>query len=415
MAIRPLGKVQSCTFLCTGVWYNSVARTVYMKRLAGLALVAAIAILVIAPSRTCLGAGYGTPAPTRGVNDEAPAISDDGRTVIWYHQARYDTRLCVATAPFEKPADTIKVDVLPWKAFGAVLSGNGQHVFWGGEVMHVQIVNGKFTAPERLPQVLAGSFGLCASSDGSRLAMLIDGPCTSNLCPSWRAVATAWLEDGAWRQSSCLTPTNTGSLAGALCMEPNGRVIFFGEDVYSEKGKQVEAVLENGTWTKTFIPMEGIQGRVCGASDRGLSVLVQKESQAAVGARKLFDYYVVRWANGTWRQAESLVQGVSYSLAEFSMSSSGDTLVLKSLVLAAESNTVTNTEFRACQFRNGVWTSPRKIFETSYSRLIGGSDICVSRSGAIALKLYNDRGRELIYFADQNAGTKEVNLSALVK
>jgi hypothetical protein len=136
--------------------------------------------------------------------------------------------LCALAAPFTGARGELFLGPAREPLPTVRLSGDGRHAFWNkdGRIWHASLDTVRFGQPAMLP-VEAGLFGLQCNADGSVLSMLIDGPNSPTLIPSYRAVVTAHRTGGRWTQQPPLTALEHGKLAKGTLLDGPGRYLVF--------------------------------------------------------------------------------------------------------------------------------------------------------------------------------------------
>jgi hypothetical protein len=344
-----------------------------------------------------------TPVPREGSFDTNPVISADGRTVAWFHRKGWDTRLLVARAPFRAPPRAVVLKLHPHAGVWPVLSGDGEHLFWarGGRVQHARLpARGPLVA--RTLDLKAGPFGLCASRDGTRLAMLVDGPPARGRSPGWRAVFTAALSGGSWRQEGPLTPTRHGADVYKLTMSAAGNRLVFIRD-----HRPFEAARRAGTWKVRRIRGMKPGHEVLGAalSARGDTLLAQVRRPA--GRRRVTELRVLRRVGGRWCLEQPAPRGKDELVFRPALAPDGGAI---SWVHRRYSGSkVSWTELRAARHRGGRWLPPVVLLRTSgYVQLLGAA---LGGHGSLVYSLSTGRDRfEVFYRRDLRPETKALKL-----
>jgi hypothetical protein len=173
--------------------------------------------------------------------DQTLRLSADGQTLVWVRVRKSKVSLCALAAPFTAARGELFLGPAIAPLPTVRLSFDGRHAFWNkdGQVWHASQKTSRFGQPAILP-VKAGRFGFQCNADGSVLSMLIDGPSTATISPSYRAVAIANRTDGGWIQPPPLTSLEHGKLADGTLLDGLGRYLIFKCDGHKQAVRSQE-------------------------------------------------------------------------------------------------------------------------------------------------------------------------------
>jgi hypothetical protein len=364
--------------------------------------------------------GEAPPSPTtvvpgrEGWHDTDPSISEDGKTIVWFHIAETDARICLATAPFESAPATLKVGT-PLGSYSPVVSGDGRLVFWAGrgeddapQLQRASIKDGKLLKPAPVTGVKAGWLGLCVSKDGSRVAFLEDGPPAPQVSPSWRAVRTALLKDGPPELSQYLTPRELRKHVDRLFMSSAGDTLAF-----VSEGRIMEAHLREGvSWDIKPIDVPGFKKPdLMGITPDGKTLLFANEfdSKAKDGGLQV-STYVMRNVGGSWQKPEKVAEEPWPA----AITSDGKTVVVTCFDRGPDGKAITRTSLQVVRFENGTWSKPSVLVERK-----GFADVyelALSPGGCLVWSWFAGSSEtektSLFYRKDLEPGTEAVDLSA---
>ena len=277
-------------------------------------------------------AAHGAQPPERPVLEASPLVQDpvdqtlqlssDGQTLVWVRVRESKVSLCALAAPFTGVRGELLLGPAREPLPTVRLSYDGRHAFWSkdGKVWHASLDTVRFGQPAMLP-VEAGLFGLQCNADGSVLSMLIDGPNTPTISPSYRAVVTAHRTGGRWTQQSPLTALEHGTLAEGTLLDGPGRYLIFTFEGHKQ------AVRSQQGWKVFPLEFSGYSVSPAALSADGRVMLLRgrkaDEQPARPEIANLSHIWLSRRARDQWQMPELVLRDREVNYYKEAMSPDG--------------------------------------------------------------------------------------------
>jgi hypothetical protein len=293
--------------------------------------------------------------------DQALRLSADGQVLVWVRVRELKVSLCALAAPFTGARNELPLGPAFSPLPSVCLSLDGRHVFWDkdGQVWHASLEKTRFGQPSKLP-VKAGMFGLQTNADGGVLTVLIDGPNTPTIAPSYRALVTAIRTGDGWTQQSPLTPFEHGKLASGTLLDGPGRYLVFTLD-----GPK-QAVRGQDGWKIAPLKFPGYNVTPAALSADGRVMLLRGRRADEQPARpeiiNLSHVWLSRRAGDQWHAPELVLRDRGANYYNVAMSPDGRWLMWVEFDRDQAGKTVRTRLRQMCREGQG-WTEPKTLVD----------------------------------------------------
>ncbi|HUT58959.1 MAG TPA: hypothetical protein VNA25_14015 [Phycisphaerae bacterium] len=291
---------------------------------------------------------HADPPARYGIHEGSPALSHDGRTLVWFHREDEKAFLCVLKSPWDKPPQQIEVH--DSGAFGHIdpvqLSGDGRHAFVNGQ--HVEILEGEPVARGTLPGVIS-YFGVAPSFDGSRVAAPSDA--------KDGGLKLLSREGAHYVKAGMFTPPGNRQPAMWPRISGDGKLVVYelGDDLY-------EAALRDGVWKKRAVAFGlKITMTPLAMSADGQTLLLRGFKRNAERTAENL-YLSSRDARGRWQKPKLLLDNARHSVYNCSMSPDAQTVVWVNYTRDGQGD-ITRTRLQFMRRQGDGWTEPSTILD----------------------------------------------------
>ena len=312
--------------------------------------------------------------------DRTLQLSGDGQTLVWVRVRERNVLLCRLFAPFTGARGELPLGPADQPLPTVRLSFDGRHAFWskGAEVWHAALEKDRLEQPTRLP-VKAGLFDLQCNADGSVLSMLIDGPDSPKLSPSYRVVATAYRTQSDWIQPPPLTAVEHGKLAEGVLLDGQGRYLIF------TLGAPKQAVLSHEGWNISPLKFPGYAVSPAALSVDGQVLLLRgrkaDEQPVRPEIANLSHVWLSRRAKDQWQTPELVLRDRAVNYYNLAMSPDGRWLAWVEFERDEKMNILSTRLRRMCHERQG-WREPQTV--TGQDGCLEVENTCIADDGTVA-------------------------------
>ncbi len=360
--------------------------------------------------------GVRSEIPAEGWHDTHCVVSDDGKTVVWFHREWYDTRLCVVTYPFTKEPFTWKIKRLhPYASIRPILSGDGKRLFWyRSGLRYSRILNGKLSKVKRVQETKRQGGIRCVNRDGSRFAVVVGGPRVKGRASgAWTALAVASLEEGGiWNQSKLLSPAEALKNIDSPVMSSDGKTV-----VYTWDGKLFEWKDKTGVQPIPVI-IPGARLEPTRLSADGKRFLFTAGRKGAKGGW-LTTIHLTDKVNGAWQKPTLLLKDDNFSIWQLTMTADGRAIIFRKDYSKNRKRIKHNIQ--RIRLTKGTPAKPEVIVKLPINTTLFGATfengISLSATGAMVYSMQTKRTPvtyNVFYVPKIQPNAKPINLSKLL-